>query len=42
MNKGTNIKKIRKCGFRSKMKTPSGKRIINNRRRKKRIKITLI
>ncbi len=42
MNKGTNIKKIRKSGFRSKMKTTSGKRIIKNRRRKKRSQITLI
>lgn len=41
MNKGTKIKKLRKSGFRSRMKTTSGKKIINNKRRKKRSKINL-
>lgn len=39
MNKGTNIKKIRKSGFRIRMKKNSGKRIIKAKRLKKRYKI---
>lgn len=40
MNKGTRIKKIRKSGFRARIKTVSGKRIIKNRRKKKRYKLS--
>nr|QCI08822.1 ribosomal protein L34 [Sphondylothamnion multifidum] len=40
MNKGTNIKKSRKSGFRARMKTPSGQKIINAKRKKKRKKIS--
>lgn len=41
MNKGTKIKKVRKSGFRARIKTVSGKRIIKNRRKKKRYKLSL-
>ncbi|CCP38038.1 50S ribosomal protein L34 (plastid) [Chondrus crispus] len=41
MTKGTNRKKIRKAGFRARMKTVSGRRIIKARRRKKRKRIGL-
>lgn len=40
MNKGTKIKKLRKSGFRARMKTSSGKRIINAKRSKQRNKIS--
>nr|CRF40024.1 Ribosomal protein L34 [Laurencia snackeyi] len=40
MNKGTKLKKCRKIGFLARMSTKSGRRIINNRRRKKRKTIT--
>lgn len=40
MNKGTKKKKIRKSGFRARMKTQSGQRIINNKRQKKRYSIS--
>nr|QCI07737.1 ribosomal protein L34 [Nitophyllum punctatum] len=39
MNKGTKKKKIRKSGFRARMKTKNGKKIINNKRQKKRYSI---
>nr|QCI06465.1 ribosomal protein L34 [Dictyurus purpurascens] len=41
MNKGTKIKKIRKSGFRIRMKTASGKRIVKARRKKQRNKISI-
>nr|QCI08628.1 ribosomal protein L34 [Spermothamnion repens] len=41
MNKGTKIKKLRKSGFRNRMKTHSGKKIINSKRLKKRHKINI-
>ena len=41
MNKGTKIKRLRKSGFRARIKTVSGKRIIKLRRNKKRTKITI-
>nr|YP_010951860.1 50S ribosomal protein L34 [Laurencia obtusa]WMP12156.1 50S ribosomal protein L34 [Laurencia verruciformis]WMP12799.1 50S ribosomal protein L34 [Laurencia obtusa] len=40
MNKGTKLKKSRKIGFLIRMSTKSGRRIINNKRRKKRKQIT--
>lgn len=39
MNKGTKLKKVRKSGFRKRMQTKSGQRIINSKRQKKRYKI---
>nr|YP_009396913.1 ribosomal protein L34 [Spyridia filamentosa]ARW66099.1 ribosomal protein L34 [Spyridia filamentosa] len=41
MNKGTNIKRIRKSGFRARMKKYAGKKIIKSRRNKKRQKIAI-
>lgn len=41
MNKGTNIKKRRKSGFRNRMKKVSGKKVIKARRSKKRHQISL-
>nr|QCI04139.1 ribosomal protein L34 [Antithamnionella ternifolia] len=41
MNKGTKLKKLRKSGFRIRMKSVSGKRIIKARRYKKRHKISI-
>lgn len=41
MNKGTKLKKLRKSGFRKRMKTTSGRRIIKSKRLKKRYKINL-
>lgn len=41
MNKGTKIKKIKKSGFRARIQTVSGKRIIKLRRKKKRKTISL-
>ena len=38
---GTNRKRIKTSGFRVRMQTPSGKRIINARRRKNRKKIAI-
>ena len=38
---GTNLKKIRKSGFRSRMRAPSGRKILNSRRNKKRKHIAL-
>nr|YP_009510369.1 ribosomal protein L34 [Gracilaria caudata]YP_010196084.1 ribosomal protein L34 [Gracilaria caudata]AXI96042.1 ribosomal protein L34 [Gracilaria caudata]UAD83481.1 ribosomal protein L34 [Gracilaria caudata] len=38
---GTNLKRIKKSGFRARMSKPSGRRILNLRRRKKRKKIAL-
>nr|YP_009313021.1 Ribosomal protein L34 [Dermonema virens]SCW21275.1 Ribosomal protein L34 [Dermonema virens] len=38
---GTNRKRITTSGFRVRMKTSSGKRILRSRRRKKRRKIAL-
>nr|YP_009396710.1 ribosomal protein L34 [Ophidocladus simpliciusculus]ARW65896.1 ribosomal protein L34 [Ophidocladus simpliciusculus] len=41
MKTGTQVKKIKKSGFLVRMKTKSGQRIINARRKKKRKKINL-
>nr|QCI04550.1 ribosomal protein L34 [Apoglossum ruscifolium] len=41
MNNGTKLKKVRKSGFRARIKTVSGRRIIKIRRRKKRYKLSL-
>jgi len=41
MNKGTKLKKIRKSGFRARMKTVSGKKIIKLKRSKKRCRINI-
>nr|YP_009391344.1 ribosomal protein L34 [Platysiphonia delicata]ARW59488.1 ribosomal protein L34 [Platysiphonia delicata] len=41
MSKGTKTKKIRKSGFRSRIKTLNGKKILKKRRRKKRSKISI-
>nr|YP_009391143.1 ribosomal protein L34 [Dipterocladia arabiensis]ARW59287.1 ribosomal protein L34 [Dipterocladia arabiensis] len=41
MNKGTQIKRLRKSGFRARIKTVSGKKIIKLRRRKKRFKLSI-
>jgi large subunit ribosomal protein L34 len=38
---GTNIKAIRVSGFRSRMKTSTGKKIIKSRRKKGRKKLTI-
>nr|YP_010197722.1 ribosomal protein L34 [Gracilaria isabellana]YP_010198717.1 ribosomal protein L34 [Gracilaria tikvahiae]UAD86138.1 ribosomal protein L34 [Gracilaria isabellana]UAD87950.1 ribosomal protein L34 [Gracilaria tikvahiae]UAD88153.1 ribosomal protein L34 [Gracilaria tikvahiae] len=38
---GTNLKRIKKSGFRARMSIPSGRKILNSRRRKKRKKIAL-
>lgn len=38
---GSNRKKILKSGFRSRIQTVSGKRILNSRRKKRRKKISL-
>ena len=39
--RGTNLKKIRTSGFRSRMATKAGRRVINARRRKGRAKLTV-
>nr|ARW63628.1 ribosomal protein L34 [Chondria sp. (in: red algae)] len=39
MNTGTKLKKSRKLGFLARMSTKSGRKILNNKRRKKRQKI---
>nr|QCI08841.1 ribosomal protein L34 [Wrangelia sp.] len=41
MDKGSNLKKKRRSGFRKRMQTKSGKNILNNKRRKKRRIISL-
>ena len=41
MNKGTKLKKLRKSGFRIRMQTVSGRRIIKSRRNKKRHTINI-
>nr|YP_063509.1 ribosomal protein L34 [Gracilaria tenuistipitata var. liui]Q6B951.1 RecName: Full=Large ribosomal subunit protein bL34c; AltName: Full=50S ribosomal protein L34, chloroplastic [Gracilaria tenuistipitata var. liui]AAT79584.1 50S ribosomal protein L34 [Gracilaria tenuistipitata var. liui] len=38
---GTNIKRVRKSGFRARMSNSSGRKILNSRRRKQRKKIAL-
>mgnify|MGYP006159715935 CR=1 FL=1 len=38
--RGTNIKKIKTSGFRSRMASKTGSRILNSRRRKGRLKLT--
>jgi large subunit ribosomal protein L34 len=39
--RGTNLKKKRTSGFRSRMKSKTGRRIVNNRRQKGRNKVTV-
>ena len=39
--RGTNRKRTKKSGFRSRMKTKSGRRVVNCRRRKKRKKVAV-
>jgi large subunit ribosomal protein L34 len=39
--RGTNLKKIRTSGFRSRMASKTGRRILNSRRRKGRNKLTV-
>nr|QCI06840.1 ribosomal protein L34 [Halydictyon mirabile] len=41
MNQGTKIKRTKKSGFRARLKTKNGKKILAFRRRKKRHKISL-
>jgi large subunit ribosomal protein L34 len=38
---GTNRKAIRKSGFRARMATKSGSKVLNNRRRKNRKRLTI-
>jgi len=39
--RGTNLKKVRTSGFRLRMETKTGRRILNARRRKGRKKLTV-
>jgi large subunit ribosomal protein L34 len=39
--RGTNLKKLRTSGFRSRMESKTGRRIINARRKKGRNKLTV-
>ena len=39
--RGTRIKKIRVSGFRARMASKTGRRIINSRRKKGRVKLTV-
>jgi large subunit ribosomal protein L34 len=39
--RGTNLKKRPTSGFRARMKSKTGRRIVNNRRQKGRVKITV-
>ena len=39
--RGTNLKRVRTSGFRSRMASKTGRRIINSRRKKGRIKLTV-
>lgn len=39
--RGTNLKKVRTSGFRSRMATKTGRRIVNARRKKGRNKLTV-
>jgi large subunit ribosomal protein L34 len=39
--RGTNLKKVRTSGFRSRMASKTGRRIINARRKKGRSKLTV-
>ena len=39
--RGTNLKKIRTSGFRNRMETKNGSRIINARRKKGRARLTV-
>jgi len=41
MNKGTKVKKLRKSGFRTRMKTASGRKIIKMKRYKKKLRINI-
>lgn len=38
---GTKRKKVRKSGFRARISSPSGRRILQSRRRKKRTRISV-
>ena len=38
---GTRLKKIRTSGFRIRMASETGRRVINNRRKKGRVKLTV-
>ena len=39
--RGTNLKKVRTSGFRSRMASKNGRRILNSRRKKGRNKLTV-
>jgi large subunit ribosomal protein L34 len=39
--RGTNLKKVRVSGFRSRMASKSGRKILNTRRKKGRVKLTV-
>jgi large subunit ribosomal protein L34 len=39
--RGTKIKKVRTSGFRTRMASKTGRRIINSRRKKGRVKLTV-
>ena len=39
--RGTNLKKVRTSGFRSRMESKTGRRVINSRRKKGRNKLTV-
>lgn len=41
MKTGTRLKKVKKSGFRIRMKSKSGQKIINNKRKKKRKSINI-
>nr|YP_009398797.1 ribosomal protein L34 [Cliftonaea pectinata]ARW68175.1 ribosomal protein L34 [Cliftonaea pectinata] len=41
MSKGTKLKKVRKSGFLKRMKRKNGRKIIQAKRNKKRVKISI-